>query len=93
MGKHIYESNINIETMSNHTIKTIYDLQDKIEELRMELNHLATLDGLQGERLLKKSRELDLLLNRYHHVKLEFSGDHTSAKRRLSESFHESGSE
>ncbi|WP_018752604.1 aspartyl-phosphate phosphatase Spo0E family protein [Paenibacillus sanguinis] len=38
-------------------------IQQQIELKRTELNKLAQLYGLQDERVLKKSRELDQLLN------------------------------
>ncbi|MFC6332854.1 Spo0E family sporulation regulatory protein-aspartic acid phosphatase [Paenibacillus septentrionalis] len=77
MRKHFSKNQINVEARNCHIIK---NLQDKIEELRIELTNLASLEGLQGEQTLKKSRELDQLLNRYYREKLEFEKKYISAR-------------
>lgn len=74
MGKHFYEDQIERgrAARSNDIIEeAASDLQEQIEIMRMELNELAKLNGLLGESILKKSMELDQLLNIYHYVKFK----------------------
>lgn len=68
MGKQFYGDQINMRARNHYAVEAIHALQEQIEVKRMELNELATLDALSSAEVLKKSRELDLLLNAYHHI-------------------------
>lgn len=43
-------------------------LSEEIEKQRKELNKLAELYGLQGKKVIRKSQQLDRLLNLYNHL-------------------------
>lgn len=75
MGKHFNEDQINVRARNNYTVDVINALQKQIEMQRMELNKLAAIYGLNSAEVLKKSTELDQLLNTYHHTTFRYNVD------------------
>ena len=46
------------------------DLLNAIEDLRRDLIEIAATDGYSSKKIIKKSRELDDLLNQYEKVRM-----------------------
>lgn len=46
------------------------DLLNAIEDLRRDLIEIAATDGYSSKKIIKKSRELDELLNQYEKVRM-----------------------